>query len=384
MQPRPRVALLVETSNAYARELLFGIRAYLREHAAWSVYLDEHGRGDTVPGWLNKWKGDGIIARVENSTIAEALLATGLPVVDVSFGLERSPFPRVATDSNAVSRLAAEHLRERGFKHFGYCGDARYHWANMRRRHFSEHLRQAGFGCEVFPETGADGQPSSWEREIEALARWIRHLPKPAGIFACYDIRGQQVLEACRRLKVVVPDEVAVIGVHNDELLCDLCDPPLTSIIPNARRAGYESAALLKRMMAGEKLSPQVLLLEPLGVASRQSTDVVALDDPRLAQAVRFIRESAGRNITVNDVLKAVPMSRTIFERRFKQALGRTPHEHILRTRIGRVKSLLATTNLTLSAIAERSGFEHVEYLNVAFKRVEGVSPGAYRRQSQP
>src|SRR5688572_15887780 len=135
MQSRPRVALLIETSNAYARDLLYGIRAHVREHASWSIYLAEHGRGEVVPDWIRKWRGDGIIARVENQTIARALLATGLPTVDVSFGLERSPFPRVATDSNAASRLAAEHLRERGFQHFGYCGDARYHWANMRRRH---------------------------------------------------------------------------------------------------------------------------------------------------------------------------------------------------------------------------------------------------------
>jgi LacI family transcriptional regulator len=191
------------------------------------------------------------------------------------------------------------------------------------------------------------------------------------------------VLEACRRLGVQVPDEVAVIGIHNDEMLCDLCDPPLSSVIPNARRAGYEAAAMLARMMKGEKLSAQVVLLEPVGIATRQSTDVIALDDPRMAQAVRFIRESACRHITVEDVLKAVPMSRTVFERRFKQALNCTPHEHISRTRIGLVKTLLATTELTLAAIAERTGFEHVEYLNVAFKRVEGVSPGAYRRRSQ-
>jgi LacI family transcriptional regulator len=382
MKIRPRVALLIETSNAYARDLLYGIRAYVREHASWSIYLTEHGRDEAAPAWIRKWQGDGIIARVENQAIARALLATGLPTVDVSFGLECSPFPRVATDSKAVSRLAGEHLRERGFKRFGYCGDARYHWAEMRRHYFSEYLRNAGFACDVFPQE-SPARGVSWEREIGKLSKWIRRLPKPAGILACYDVRGQQVLEGCRRLGVLVPDEVAVIGVHNDELLCDLCDPPLSSVIPNARRAGYEAAAMLARMMNGKRPSPQVVLLEPVGIATRQSTDVVALSDKQICQAVRFIREHACEGITVDDILRAVPMSRTVFERRFKQALNCTPHEHILRLRIAHVKSLLATSDLTLSMIAQRVGFEYAEYLSFAFKRATGMAPGAFRAQSR-
>jgi LacI family transcriptional regulator len=140
---------------------------------------------------------------------------------------------------------------------------------------------------------------------------------------------------------------------------------------------------MLARMMKGEKLSPQVVLLEPLGIATRQSTDVIAVTDPRIAQAVRYIREHASQRITVDDILRVVPMSRTVFERGFKRALNCTPHEHILAVRIKQVKSLLATTDLTLSAIAERTGFEHAEYMSVAFKRATGVSPGAYRSRSQ-
>jgi LacI family transcriptional regulator len=383
MSPRPHVALLIETSNSYARDLLFGIRTYVREHQSWSIYLAEHGRGDVIPAWLRNWRGEGIIARVENQAIANALLATKLPTVDVSFGLERSPFPRVATDSNAVSRLAMAHLRECGFQHFGYCGDARFHWSNMRRRHFAEHLRLGGFSCNIFPEPAAQRRENFWEKEIDELAKWISRLPKPVGILACYDIRGQQLLEACRRLGALVPDEVAVIGVHNDELLCDLCDPPLSSVIPNARRAGYEAAAMLARMMQGENLSPQVVLLEPVGIATRQSTDTVAVSDARISQAVRFIREHASERITTEDILRAVPMSRTVFERRFKQALHCTPHEHVLNVRLKLVKSLLATTDLSLALIAERTGFEHAEYLSVAFKRATGVTPGVFRTKNR-
>lgn len=381
MHSRPRVALLVETSNAYARDLLYGIRAYVREHQTWSMYLAEHGRGDVLPGWLRRWRGDGVIARVEDQRIAEILLSTGLPTVDVSYGLERSPFPRVATDGRAVSRLAADHLIERGFRHFGYAGDPGYYWSNLRSGFFSDCLRSAGHDCSVFPEPGRKHRNGSWEREIENLSEWVRDLPKPAGIMACYDIRGQQVLEACRRAEIAVPDSVAVIGVHNDELLCDLCDPPLSSVIPNARRAGYEAAALLERLINGEKVPHQSILLDPIGIATRQSTDVVALTDPKISQAVRFMREHACQAISVEDVLRAVPISRTVFERRFKKFLNRTPHEHILGLRLDRVKALLSSTDLTLAQIAERTGFGHVEYLSVAFKRATGESPGSYRRR---
>jgi len=381
------VALLIETSNAYARQLLYGIRSYLHEHQPWSIYLAEHGRGEALPGGLRKWQGDGIIARVENQNIANELLATKLPTVDVSYGLERSPFPRVATDARVATRLAAEHLLERGFRHFGYCGDPRFYWSRLRSGFFAGHIQAAGHECSLFDLPTPRSRVGSWDQTTEALARWIRKLPKPVGILACFDLVGQQVLQACRRIDLKVPDEVAVIGIHNDELLCDLCDPPLSSVIPNARRAGYEAAALLDRMMQGENIPPQLILLEPIGVATRQSTDVVAVDDPHISAAVRFIREHACEGISVDDVVRAVPLSRTVFERRFKKQLNRTPHDHILSVRIDRVKQMLAGTDLTLAQIAERTGFGHIEYLSVAFKRATGQNPSVYRnvhRQKPP
>ena len=184
------------------------------------------------------------------------------------------------------------------------------------------------FGVRLQPADSVD-----WEREQGKLARWIQSLPKPVGMMACYDIRGQQVLDVCRAAGVAVPDEVAVIGQHNDELLCDLCDPPLSSVIPNARRAGYEAAALLDRMMRGKAKSPQVVLIEPVGVVTRQSTDVVAVSDHHISAAVRFIREHACERIGVEDARKVAVLSRTLFERRFRKLLGCAPYEQILKVR---------------------------------------------------
>ena len=381
---RRKVALLVETSNAYGRELLHGVRAWGREQHAWSMRLSEHGRGAGLPPWLREWRGDGIIARVDNPAIAAALRRCRVPVVDVSAALEAPLFPRVVTDSEAATGLAAGHLRERGLRNFGYCGDARFRWSVQRGRLFSEQVSAMGTEAAHFPQpTAARGKPVGAEAEQAALVAWLRALPKPVGVLACYDVRGQQVLEACHEAGLAVPDEVAVIGVHNDELLCDLCDPPLSSVKPDARRAGYEAAALLEQMMNGVAVPVTTRRIEPLGVVARQSTDVVAVADARVSAAVRFIRERAVSGIDVGDLLRAVPISRTLLERKFKQLLGHSPHEHIQRVRIERVKTLLVTTELSVSAIAERVGVEHPEYLSVVFRRVVGMSPREFRRRHQ-
>jgi LacI family transcriptional regulator len=381
MRARRKVALLIETSNAYARGLLSGVVAYMRENRAWSIYLAEHGRGDQPPAWLADWRGDGIIARIENRNIARALARLKLPVVDVSAARLLSSLPWVETDDTAFARLAAEHLLERGFKHFGYCGDDRFNWSKWRSAHFARFIKERGCKCSIYqPDAGS--LPNA-EFQVEDIADWITRLPKPVGVMACYDLRGQQVLDACRRRSIAVPEEVAVIAVDNDELLCALSDPPLSSIIPNTHRTGFEAAALLDRLMAGKRVKSLTHLIPPLGVATRQSTDVLAIEDRNVVQAVRFIREHACDGINMADVLKAAPQSRRVLEKQFKKLIGRTPHEEILRIQFNRVKQLLAETNLPIASIAERAGFEHVEYLSVAFKRTFGLPPSQYRAENR-
>ncbi len=378
MQRSPRVALLIETSNAYGRELLHGIRAYLREHRPWSISLVEAGRGAKPPQWLQDWKGDGVIARIETPAIARAVAATGLPAVDLSAARLLPSVPWLETDDRAIGQMAAAHLRERGFTHLAYCGEARFNWSRWREAAFTAAAAAAGQTVHVFPEPEPAAAPD-WSAGLAALVRWIRRLPRPVGIFTGYDIRGVQVLEACRRLGVAVPDEVAVLGVDNDELLCDLADPPLSSVQPDTRRTGYEAAALLERLMSGEAVRPDGRLFPPLGVVTRRSTDVVAVEDPAVSAAVRFIREHACDGIGVGDVLRKVAVSRRVLEGRFRRLLGCSPHDQIQRVKLDRVKRMLLETDLPLSVIAERAGFAHVEYLSVAFKKQVGVPPSEYR-----
>jgi LacI family transcriptional regulator len=262
---------------------------------------------------------------------------------------------------------------ERGLRHFGYCGDSRFNWSIWREKHFKARLAEAGHICHAGPSPRRGG---------DELADWVRSIPKPAGILACYDIRGREVLDACRRAGVAVPDEVAVIGVDADDLMCELSDPPLSSVVPNARHTGWVAAELLDALMAGRPVHPDAHRIPPLGVTTRRSTDTLAVEDADLAAAVRYIRENACAGINVADVVARLPLSRRVLEARFLRILGRTPHAEILRVRLERVKTLLARGESSLDTIARHTGLGHGAYLSEVFKRELGETPGQFRARN--
>jgi LacI family transcriptional regulator len=384
MKHRPRVVLLIETSNSYSRELVRGIYTYIQEHGPWSTFLTEQGRGDPAPKWvLDNLQGDGIIARIENRRIAHAVLKTGMPVVDVSAARIMPDIPWVETDDAAMARLAAEHLLDRGFKSFGFFGDSRFHWSVWRQEEFIRVTKQAGGECSVFRPQRHGQRPMNLVEEEKQLVTWIRQLPKPVGVMAAYDVRGQHLLDVCHRIGVAVPDEMAVVSVDNDEMLCNLADPPLSSVIPNTHSTGYEAARMLEQLMAGHSLRKQSLKIAPLGIVTRQSSDVLAISDHDISQAMHFIREHACEGINVDDVLKIVPLSRRVLEHRFKKLLGYSPHDEILRIQFQRASKLLTETALPLAAVAEQAGFHHGEYLSVAFKKRFSITPSEYRRRNR-
>lgn len=379
---RKNVALVIETSNGYARGILHGIRDFLNKEPGWSIFLAEHSRHETVASLFDDWDGDGVIARIETDTIARLVRKMNLPTVDVSAARLIRGIPWVETDDEAIATLAFDHLVSCGLRNFAFFGDPAYNWSKWRCEYFEATVKKEGMAFYLYnlPER-SDPNPH-WYNERKRLLDWLSALPKPVGIFACYDACGQQLLEVCRYSGLKVPDEVAVIGVDDDELLCDLSHPSLTSISLNARRTGYLAAMLLDRMMSGEASREQKYSIKPIGVEKRVSTDLVAVTDPLVAKAISYIREHYMENLQVEDLLKVVPLSRRVLESRFRRLLNRTPHEEIVRVRVEYLKKRLAKSGDQLSLIADEMGFPYPEYLSVFFKKETGMTPSEYRNET--
>ena len=375
----PHVALIVETAKQYDRGLLRGIGRYIKGHGPWSVSLEERGPTDGVPAWLRRWKGDGIIARIRDVPMAEALIATGAPVVELRRQVAEFDLPAVHCDDRAISALAVEPFQERGFRHFAYCGRGGERWSDLRAAAYHECLRAAGRACHVY-EPRRRGGARSWEREQDEVARWLASLPHPVAVLACNDIRGFQVLDACRRIDLPVPERVAVLGVDNDVVLCELSNPPLSSVDQDLERIGYEAAALLDRLMSGEPPPAEPTLVEPLGIAARLSSDSVAIDDPAVATALRLIRQQACDQHGIDYLAERAGCSRRVLQRRFKALTGRTLHDEIVNAQLARVRQMLAETDLKLSGIARKAGFHYIGYMCSLFKKTTGMTPGEYRR----
>jgi LacI family transcriptional regulator len=378
MARRWRVALDVETSRIYGRKILAGISRYLSARRTWSIYLEQHDLNNPAGDLFARWHGDGIVTRQISSDFATQLRRRKLAVVDLSDGRPHLGFFRIGSAHQEIGRLGAKHLLETGVTHFGCCGFVDGYWSVQRREGFVAALQKASFPCDVYE---SEGWPiHRWENDQQLLSRWIKALPKPAGVFATNDVRGQHVLNACASENIAVPEEVAVVGVDNDELLCGLCNPPLSSVIPDPERIGFEAADWLDQLMNGAMPTTDQIEIPPLGIAVRQSSDIVAIPDADVAAALRYIREHACDGATVDDLLKRVSVSRSWLERNFRKHLNRSPNAEIRNVQVKRCIQLLTTTDLSLQKIAELTGFKHPEYMSVVFKRLTGKTPGQFRK----
>jgi LacI family transcriptional regulator len=386
---RRRVAVLVDFSRSYGRTILLGIAKYLREHHDWSVQSEEWRWVDAVPAWFQNWDGDGAIAWVETPEMNAIVKKLKVPVVDVRGSAPGCRFPLVDTDNRAVANLVAEHFMERGFRYYAFCGFVGANYSDKRSQFFQERLRRAGLGCSVYqpPEIARNPQTLELEKRgllfEEHLERWLSGLPKPVGIMACNDIRGQQIMNACRRQSLVVPETVAVVGVDNDEIFCELSDPPLSSVALDTLRIGYESANLLERMMAEIKPPVGPMLIPPLEIITRRSSDALAIDHPKLVAGARFLREHAFEAVQVVDAARLAGMSRRQFERLFMKYVGRAPKAEVLRLRLEHVKKLLVDTDWPLSRIADQTGFKSAAYLHAVFSQKMKMTPGKLRKNAR-
>jgi len=380
LRPR-RVAVLVATDMGCSRDILRGVRRFTPRGAPWMLKV---AWPTTTPlQVISDWKPDGLIAKLFTSEMIDAVSALKIPLVNVSNISGDVTLPRVAADEAAIGRMAAEYFLKRGFRNFAFVGYRQQRYPNDRGESFVQALRDAGHSCHTyFRATLPTLRPGGLWGDVDQRGRdWLSALPRPVAVFAYQDFLAWEVAELCHAAALEIPEQVALLGVDNDELFCELSHPPLSSITYPAERIGYEAARMLDGFFAHKPPRETHLLLPPTGVVTRHSTDIVAIDDPDLAAAVRFIREHAAEGLSVKHVLRHVAVSRRSLEQKFRSVLKRSPLEEIGRVRLEIAQQLLARSDLPMPEVASRAGFSNAERLSVVFRRMTGTTPSQYRRK---
>jgi LacI family transcriptional regulator len=382
----PTIALLVESSRASGRAMLCGIAKCAHHYGPWAFYWEPGGLETAWPK-LKALDVDGIILRDVDKL--EEVLAMGIPAVVIGHSQTEIPnMVNVVTDSSAIGQIGAEHLLQCGFKHFAYCGHGTapssvshresFTWSDLRQESFTRHIRKAGF--EVHSYTTLALASNLWREERHKMAAWLRALPKPVGLMACNDDCGRQVIEACKLAHLAVPDTVGVLGADNDEVVCGLSDPPMSSVAVNFERAGYEAALVLFRLLRRSRRVPLKIIVRATHVIARRSTDITAASDPHVIKALQFIRDHAQENVMVADVSRAAGLSRRALEIKFRREIGGSIREHICHMRTDQIVRLLVETDLPIGQIAESLGFSDVQHFARYFRAGKQISPLAFRR----
>lgn len=369
---------------SWGQRLIRGIARHANEVGTWLIHVEPRGRYDRfrIP---EGWSGDGILARINNKGLAQEIMASGLPTVNVSwYPYAGERIARCTVDERATGHMAAEYFLSAGFKNFGYVGALhRAGYPDEFADAFCQALQEGGFGCDIYVPPPGDQQTIPWNAQLASLVEWLEQLPRPVAVLAWSAARGRQVTEACHYAGIRVPDDVAVLGGEYDDLMSNISSPPLSTIDQPAELVGYEAARLLESMMRGQKAPRQPLLFAPTRVIVRHSTETLAIDDEMVRDALRLIHERAGEGIRVSDVVRDLAVARRALEQRFIRLIGRTPAAEIRRVRIEQAKRLLVETDRSLASIARAVGFGHQDLFSRVFRHSVGITPSQFRRQHQ-
>jgi LacI family transcriptional regulator len=371
----PRVLVVLGTEAAWSRGVLRGFMAAAHERH-WQLL---HYHPSSHLDWLvTEWSPAAALFGSELSREGATRLGS-TALVSVTVDRSAEGIASVCIDEESVAALAVEHLLATGLRHVSTFRFDESPFAVARERAFIEQARASG--AEVAVGWGADDSPESDRSERPAaMIAWLRRLPKPCGIFTCTDSWGRTVTRYAREAGLRVPEDLALIGVDNDVLECELISPPLSSVMIPWEQLGRNAATLIRLALSKQRIAGKRVVVSPAGVVARRSTELLAIDDTLVARAIAWIREHAERRLTVTMVARAVGGGRQRLERRFRAVLDRTIQEEIRRAHVEIAKRLLAANTDSLSEIAKRSGFTSASLLNVAFQREVGMPPGAYRR----
>jgi LacI family transcriptional regulator len=381
--PTRRIALLLDRGLSFVRDAIRGVRAYAANKPDW-VLRDGPPRMNLV-SHVREWKPHGIIAGLVLPRVAQELTRMRTPLIDTAFTLPGLRVPTVDVDHTAVGHLAADYFLERKFAHFAFFGSESAAYSRIRESAFTQRGAEAGHAVSsCYAEYLADlTSVALWRKSAQKTRRWLRQLARPAAVFCCEDAPARYLADLCGQIGLKVPDDLALLGAGNDDLECGLTQPALSSIAVPSQRIGYEAAALLDRLMSGEPPPGEPLLLPPLHVVTRHSTDITAIEDPTVQAALQYIGEHAREEMSVAELAHEIAVGRRLLERRFRSILGRSVLEEIYRVRVERAKELLTDTHLPITAVASQSGFPSARRLDVVFAKRTGLSPTAYRRQSE-
>jgi LacI family transcriptional regulator len=385
MNDIPKVIALLEIARAFDRHFLHGISEYSRMHGPWSFHVETEGLGELQPP-ANLWEGKGVFARLQTSELQKAVLSAKIPSIVIEGTNE--PLPRqsrnisaeVTVDARGIARKAINYFNELGFDQFAYFGGPNCHWANALEKSFELAVREIGREVQ---RPKSQNKAASWIQDRTDLAAWLEKLPKPIAILACDDEHGHQLLDACQLARVHVPYEVAVLGVGNDELLCQMAVPALSSISLNAVTAGYQAARLLDQLIQGSVRAPGPVYVEANDTVVRSSTDPAVSHDAQIGIALSLIRRNFPQKLSISEIAQTIGISRRTLELKFRKCIGRTILEEVREMRLAKAKTLLKDTELPVSRIAVLSGFRSSSHLTTVFGNEIGITPAKYRLKSR-
>jgi LacI family transcriptional regulator len=379
----PKVALFLENSRQYGRGLTWGIARYSKLYGPWTFYRDDPfyagNRKRKDVSWIKKWGADGIITR--DFEFFGQLLDLKLPVISASAFVDHQNenLIEIITDNIKISQLALDHFTSRCFKNFAYCGFNDMPWSIGREQCYEKILKKQGHTLHSFNSNSV--RFSNWDKEYLRMTQWLKSLPKPIGILCCNDDRGCDLIEVSKEVGLKVPYDVAVLGVDNDSQVCELSNPPLSSICLDVEGAGFQAASILDQLMSGKKVSVKRIVAEPLEVVSRQSTDTTAINDKTVVEALQFIKSNDKRLIQVVDVINAVGCSRRGLDEKFKRFLRHSVFSEIRRVRTENIARMLIETDLSISQIAFQLGYHDADHIARFFRQEKKMTPQSYRKR---
>jgi LacI family transcriptional regulator len=385
---RPRhIAMAFAIGDTHMHAVVRGVLNYAeQQHASWMLTTCGEGVGLSIQS-QNGWKGNGIVAVLTDDLevrAAQQFQAQGIPVVTISGALADPGVPRVCVDNAAIGKLAAEHLLDRGYRRLGFYGLGRVSYSHRREQAFRARLARAGLHCSSLLSPSTFGMAHPWQDEMESVTAWVGRFQTPVGIFVVNDRRAQLVSMACEFRKLRVPQDVGLIGVDNNEVVCEFSRPPLSSVQCDWTLVGYQAAELLDKLMHGEPAPPEDILVAPLGVVTRASTDILVMQDERLARVIMYIQQHVGEYFGVERLIEVGKTSRRTLEFLFMKELGCTPYHYLCQQRVEKAQVLLRSPrSVSLSAVSRLCGFPEVRALRSVFRRMVGSTPGEFRKAEQ-